>query len=98
MSDRPTFETQLRLAFSAYAADAPVDVDPVAMTTFASRARVPSTSWNLRRGSLMPILIGLLVVATVGAGVVLVARRLEHLTRRGPTSTKSCRRPPSRRR
>ena len=55
MSDRPTFETQLRLAFSAYAADAPVDVDPVAMTTFASRAPVPSTSWNLRRGSLMPV-------------------------------------------
>jgi hypothetical protein len=80
MSDRATFETQLRLALSAYAADAPVDVDPVAMTTFASRARVPSRSWHLRRASLMPILIGLLVVATVGAGVVLVARRLEHQT------------------
>ena len=78
MSDRPTFETQLRLALATYASDAPVDVDPIAMATFASRARVPSTTWNLRRGSLMPILIGLLVVATVGAGVALVASRLEH--------------------
>lgn len=80
MSDRPTFETQLRLALSTYVADAPVDVDPVAMTTFASRARVPSTSWTLRRGSFMPILVGLLIVAIVGVGVALVASRLEQRT------------------
>ncbi|HET9083047.1 MAG TPA: hypothetical protein VFN41_01490, partial [Candidatus Limnocylindrales bacterium] len=78
MSDRPTFETQLRLALSAYAGDAPIDVDPTAMTTYASRARAPSTPWNLPRGSLMPILVGLLVVATVGAGIALVASRLDH--------------------
>jgi hypothetical protein len=77
MSDRPTFETQLRLALATYASDAPADVDPIAMATFASRARV-RTSWNFRMGSLRPILVGLLVIATVGAGVALVASRLEH--------------------
>src|SRR3954471_13936529 len=80
MSDRPTFETQLRLALSTYVADAPVGVDPVAMTTFASRAHVPSTSWRFRRGSLVPILVGLLVVAIVGAAVALVASRLDQRT------------------
>ena len=80
MSDRPTFETQLRLALATYVADAPVDVDPVAMTTFASRAHVPSTSWRFPRGSLLPILVGLLVVAVVGAAVALVASRLDQRT------------------
>ena len=80
MNDRPTFETQLRLALTAYAGDAPIDVDPIAMATHASRAHVRSRKWNVRRGSLMPILVGLLLVATVGAGLAFVASRLEHRT------------------
>jgi hypothetical protein len=75
MSDRPTFETQLRLALATYVADAPVDVDPVAMTTFATRAAPASRRWSLPRQWLIPLMVGLVLVAVV-AGALFVGTRL----------------------
>ena len=70
MSDRPTFEMQLRVALSAYASDAPVNVDPAAMTAFAVEARVRRATGDAPRRWLIPILVGLLVIAAVAATFV----------------------------
>lgn len=75
MNDRPTFESQLRLALSIYAGDAPVEVDPVAMTTFASHAAPETRGALVRRRWLVPITVGVLVVIAV-AGALLVGSRV----------------------
>jgi len=74
MSDRPTFESQLRLALSIYAADAPVDVDAVAMATFASHTARAPRSWGVPRRWFAPVMVGIVLVAAV-AGALFVRRR-----------------------
>jgi hypothetical protein len=76
MSDRPTFETQLRLALSSYASDAPVDVDAVAMAAYARKAPLSSRSWALRRRWLTPALLGCLLLAAA-AGIYVGSRLLQ---------------------
>ena len=75
MNDRPGFESQLRLALSAYAGDAPVDVDPTAMAAFAAHAGTRSHGRALPRRWLLTLAFGALVAAMV-AGALLVGSRL----------------------
>lgn len=75
MNDRPTFESQLRVALTAYIADAPVDVDPVAMASFASHAAPASRRWNLPRRWVVPVAVALVLVIAV-AGALFVGTRV----------------------
>ena len=82
MTDRPTpspglaFEARLASAFAAYADRAPVDVDAVTLTAaVATRAASSRSALVGARRYLVPVLLGLLLVA-LAAGVVLVGSRL----------------------
>jgi hypothetical protein len=81
MPDPTTFEARLAAAFDLYAAGAPVAVDPRVVTSAALASGVGRWSgWRstraVGRGILVPIAIGLLIVAIV-AGAVMVGSQAE---------------------
>lgn len=76
MTDRPSFETRLTGAFAAYADRAPTDVDVTSIVAAAAGRGGGSSHWwstNASRRWLVPVLVGLLLLA-LAAGALLVGR------------------------